>query len=57
MLLVFGAISRPPRNTPSATQMDIALMIDKAMDEVTKIHAKMRVAFGLEHVCVPKGLE
>lgn len=57
MLLVFGVIPRPARSTPSATQMARAEMIDRAMDEVTKLHAKMRLAFGLKHTAGPKGVE
>lgn len=57
MLLIFGAIPRPARNTPSATQMERAQTIDHSMDEVIKIHAIMRLEFGLKDTGGPKGVE
>lgn len=50
----FGAITQPARKTPSVTQMELAFMIYKSMDEVFKIHTMMTVEFGLKHVSGPK---
>lgn len=56
-LLVYGAISRPARRTPAATQLARARAIDKAITEVQKEHARRRIAFGLRTYGSPSGNE
>lgn len=57
MLLMFGVIPRWARNTPSVMTLEMEEMIDKEMDEVTKLNARMRLALGLKHTGSPKGVE
>lgn len=57
VLLVLGVIPQTARNTPSVTQLERAAIIDKGMDEVTKLYARMQLAFGLKHTGGPKGVE
>lgn len=55
-LLVFGAIPKPARPGLSPTQLQRAKAVELAINEVAKIHAKTRVAFGLK-VKSPRGKE
>ena len=48
-LLVFGAIPKPARNTPSPTQIERAKSIEDAMTEVSKVHARTRLQFGMKY--------
>lgn len=46
MLLLFGFIPRPERNTQSATQMERGLTTNRDKDEVSKLYERMSTAFG-----------
>lgn len=48
-LLVYGSLPRPPRQTPSETQLQKARAIDSCMDTVRKIQTRKRIEFGLKH--------
>jgi hypothetical protein len=45
-LLVFGALPRPARKAPAESQFKRALAIDKAMQEISRIHAERKISFG-----------
>lgn len=57
MFFVLGEIPRPARKTPLKTQMVRSEMIESAKAEIPKIHAKMRLAFGLWHPSGAKDIE
>lgn len=57
ILLVFGAIHRPARETPSPSQLARAQAIDSSMDEVEKTQARRRIDFVLKNTAGPKAVE
>lgn len=57
ILLVFGAIPRPARTSPTITQLERARAIDAAMKEAEHEQSKRRIAFGLKHSGGQKGKE
>lgn len=48
-LLVFGAVPRPARVSPSPDQIDRAKAVENAMKAVEKEHARRKVLFGQRH--------
>lgn len=57
MLLTFGVIPLPARKTPSPTQMERADMIERTSAEITKLHSRMPIPFGLKHTAGPKRIK
>lgn len=49
MLLVFGALPRPARQVPAPTQLERAKAMERAREDVARIHAKNRVRVGLKY--------
>ena len=57
MLLVFGALPRPARTTPSPTQLQRQTSIEEAKELVLQEQSKRRIAFALRHPGIPKDIE
>ena len=57
MLLVFGAIPRPARMTPSPSQLDRQKAIEEAKKEVEQEQSRRRIAFALRHPSNAKAKE
>lgn len=57
MLLVFGALPRPARKTPSPNQLQRQHAIEEAKKAVLHEQGKRRIAFALRHPSSPKAKE
>lgn len=57
ILLVFVIIPRPAQQTPQRLKFNAEMMIERTINEVSEIHSKVRVAFGLKHFGRPKRIE
>lgn len=53
-LLVFGAVPRPAGRSPSPTQIERGIAIEKAIEVVENVQAKRRIDVILEHPSGPK---
>lgn len=56
MLLVFGKLPRPARATPSPSQINQLITIQKEIEFVGKVQAPRRIKFGLRNSHGPKGI-
>lgn len=57
ILLVFGALPRPARSTPSPTQLVRQAAIEEERKRASAEQAKLRLAFALKHPSRPKAKE
>lgn len=57
ILLVYGALPRPARVTPSPSQVERQRVVEESRVEVQSEQAKRRVAFAIRHPCNNKNVE